>query len=147
VTATGAVVAGTICLLDRHQLHKALDFHVPTFRLHYPLIRSFVAVALLASTVGLVAACASLRGATRIWATAIWVATLALLIVGIQHSPAHYAFSQPRSGLFFASGQRNIFPFPQMRRFAEAAVLTFLAGGLALVAAWLAHRDQVVGSD
>lgn len=135
-------------MLDRGQLHKAVGFHDVTFHLRYPLIRSLAAAALLASIVGLVAACTSLRGATRIWAATLWVTTVALLVVGIQHSPAHYAFSQPSSGLFFASGQRNIFPFPQMRRFAEAAALVFSAAGSALVSAWLvARHDYGMRSD
>src|SRR5205807_5859517 len=97
VTAASAIAAGILCLHDRSELHKAIGFHAATFDLRYPLIRSFVAAGLLASIIGLVAACVSLRGATRIRAATLWLAAAALLVVGVQRSPAHYMFSQPHS--------------------------------------------------
>ena len=141
ITAAIAVVAGTVFLLDRGQLNGVIRVGT-TFHFHYRLIRTLGVCAVLTSTVGFAGACGSLRGKALISVAVLWAATLALLLLGIERSPAHYTFSPPRAHFFFGTSRNDIFPFREMHQFLVGAVLVFLAAACACVTAWAIVRGS-----
>jgi len=139
VAVAACLALGFVYLDARQTLHDFYETRPPsaTLHLHYPAMRRLALLAVAGATVAFIGACLTLRRWKLVAAAVLLAASISLVIVGLQQSPAAFS-GPPRAHVAFFEGRGQIYPEPQRREFHFAALLAFGAAVATLAAALLA---------